>query len=191
MARASLYRGSYRDHRISPISRSRLPTQRNRVARPMWRSSARAARLIFSPFSHILLARRKASRGVVLVVGVVTSVPLAGLGTFYRLLGLGAMASHPQIADGRIRAEVVHYLGLQQFRGGDGVDQGVMGGIVGQAVAEPAVGQADGDRFFAHQLLPAAGVAVGVKVGFDSHGVDDREAELFVQAPLQGGIQER
>src|SRR5690554_5891934 len=192
MARASLYRGSYRDQRISPISRSRLPTQRNRVARPMCRSSARAARLIFSPLSHIRRARLKASRGVGLVMVSVTVVSLADL-PFILAIGAcrGYGSLYPQVANGCIRAEVMNYLGLEQFGGGDGVYQGVMAGVVGQAVADPAVGQADRDGLFPHQLLPPAGVSLGVQVGFDGHGVDDREADLFVQAPLQGGVQER
>src|SRR5690554_1505823 len=192
MARASLYRGSYRDQRISPISRSRLPTQRNRVARPMCRSSARAARLIFSPFSHILRARLKASRGVGLVMVSVTVVSLADL-PFILAIGAcrGYGSLYPQVANGRIRAEVVQYLGLEQFGGGDGVDQRIVAGVVGQAVADPAVGQADRDGLFPHQLLPPAGVSFVVQVGFDGHGVDDREEQLFFQAPLQGHVQER
>src|SRR5690606_35094788 len=99
--------------------------------------------------------------------------------------------SDPQITDGCVRAEMVQHLGLKQFGRGDGVYQGVVAGVVGQAVAGAAVGQANGDGLFAHELLPAAGVSFGVEVGFDGHGVDDREAEFFFQSPLQGGVEER
>ena len=58
------------------------------------------------------------------------------------------MGPCPQVANGRIQAEVVKHLGLEQFGGGDGVYQGVMAGVVGQAVADPAVGQADRDGLF-------------------------------------------
>src|SRR5690554_2227092 len=163
MARASLYRGSYRDQRISPISRSRLPTQRNRVARPMCRSSARAARLIFSPLSHIRRARLKASRGVGLVMGPVTLVSFCRFALILSIAGRRSYGtSYPQVTVLGVRAEVVEYLGLEQFCGGDGVSQGVMAGVVGQAVADPAVGQADRDGLFPHQLLPPAGVSFGV-----------------------------
>src|SRR5690554_7028782 len=82
----------------------------------MCKSSARAARLIFSPFSHILRARLKASRGVGLVMVSVTVVSLADL-PFILAIGAcrGYGSLYPQVANGRIRAEVVQYLGLEQF----------------------------------------------------------------------------
>src|SRR5690554_6282574 len=158
----------------------------------MCRLSTAASRLILYALSHLRRSRLKASRGVGLVMGEVLSV---SVWCFALILSIAARRSYgplyPQVTDLGVRAEVVGYLGLEQFCGGDGVYQGVMAGVVGQAVADPAVGQADRDGLFPHQLLPPAGVSFGVQVGFDGHGVDDREEQLFFQAPLQGHVQER
>src|SRR5690554_4983827 len=92
----------------------------------MCRSSARAARLIFSPLSHRRRARLKASRGVVLILGVVTLVPFADPGIILagaRHGGYGHPPLYPKVFEWRVDTEVMQYLGLQQFGGRDGVDQ--------------------------------------------------------------------
>src|SRR5690554_7860609 len=110
----------------------------------MCRSSARAARLIFSPLSHRRRARLKASRGVVLILGVVTLVPFADPGIILagaRHGGYGHPPLYPKVFEWRVDTEVMQYLGLQQFGGRDGVDQRVMGCVVRQPVAQAAVSQ--------------------------------------------------